>query len=150
MRLKRTMYDKEMECDKCGDMIPARTKRFMCQFAECAYHVCDSCKAKGGESKGEAVKRDRAEVAGVSTPSPAKGKQKREEYKGAAEDMSEGGGTEGNSQGVVQPLAQRMQEVEFEDRMKEIMRQVVREEMKELKEMKNEIKEVKNDGWESG
>eukprot|EP00973_Karenia_brevis_P085441 11856286-Karenia_brevis.AAC.1 len=44
--LMRRVFPEETMCDGCGDMIPARSRRLMCEIPDCAFHICNSCKAK--------------------------------------------------------------------------------------------------------
>ena len=45
--LMRRMFASEMECDGCGELIEAKTKRLMCVQEACAYHICKGCKQIG-------------------------------------------------------------------------------------------------------
>eukprot|EP00973_Karenia_brevis_P073218 10171686-Karenia_brevis.AAC.1 len=87
------MFSSEIECDGCGEMIAARTRRLLCENTECAYHICSDCKtmAESGTGEGSATqasnevnKRDR-----MSGTTPIREKRGRIE---AADDpyMAEG------------------------------------------------------------
>eukprot|EP00973_Karenia_brevis_P096081 12430512-Karenia_brevis.AAC.1 len=50
--LVRKMFGDDIQCCDCGQIIPGRSRRLMCELPACAFHLCNGCKTKAG-SEGE-------------------------------------------------------------------------------------------------
>eukprot|EP00973_Karenia_brevis_P057452 7992250-Karenia_brevis.AAC.1 len=128
--LVRQSHEKEMECDKCGGMIEAKSKHFMCLNPVCAFHVCGGC----GKTK-------RVETQGST---PLRKAKKGRQDDADEEEMEEVRGQEE----LARRLDGRMSEAGMEERllsrMRSMMTEVVREEVgRDLRVVKGQMEEMR-------